>query len=297
MPETKIEIPAGLVCCTTYGSITPETTQSLMESVRFGMQSGLANMQYVMVPGSLVDKARNESVRTMLGNPNWKYVLFVDADMSFAPESIVNLVLASYMTQPWTDPRGKIWTPTPWADAVGAYCQLRGSPYLCTIDTGTGTWETHDAGLGPLEVIRTGSAFILIKRHVFERMEFPWYGVRPAPRSLDVFAELDNFLRCKMDGQNPLANHPAWITGLQCARQDSASLRVNPQAQVPGGFFSSVGEDSSFCDKMKALGLRIVVNTDIVIQHMERKAITPDDHMKAMREAERMGRLAVGVAA
>jgi len=148
-----------------------------------------------------------------------------------------------------------------------------------------------------MEVIRTGSACILIKRHVFEQMEFPWYGVRPAPRPLDIMAELDNFSRCKMDGENPLREHKAWATLEQCARQDAASQRSNPQAQGPGGFYSSVGEDSSFCDKMKALGLRIVVNTDIVVNHLERKAITPDDHMKAMREMERWTKLAVGIAA
>lgn len=280
----SIELPPGMLAVTTYGSITPETTQSLVDMAHHNRAAGIQNVHTTMVQGTLVDKARNEAVRVMLGNPHFKYLAFIDADMAFRPETVQQLLLTAYHL-------------TPHADAVGAYCQLRGLPYLPTIDTGTGTWESHDAGLGPIEVIRTGSACILVKRHVFEKMEFPWYGVRPAPRPLDVLAEIDNFARCKMDGDNPLRSHSAWATLEQCARQDAASQRANPQAQGPGGFFSSVGEDSSFCDKMKALGFRIIVNTDVVVHHLERKAITPEDHMKAMREAERWGRLAVGIAA
>lgn len=279
-----VEIPAGMLAITTYGSITPETTQALLDMAGANRTAGINNVHTSMVQGTLVDKARNESARMMLNNPNFKYLCFIDADMSFPPQTLQQLLVTAYHM-------------TPWADAVGAYCQLRGSPYLPTIDTGTGTWESHDVGMGPVEVIRTGSACILIKRHVFEQMEFPWYGVRPAPRPLDIMAELDNFSRCKMDGENPLREHKAWATLEQCARQDAASQRTNPQAQGPGGFFSSVGEDSSFCDKMKALNLRIVVNTDIVVNHLERKPITPDDHTKAMRELEKWTRLAVGVAA
>lgn len=285
MPDPQqIEIPAGMLAITTYGSILPECVQSLTDMVNYNRSSGINNIHTTMVQSTLVDKARNESARAMLSNPNFKYLAFIDADMAFKPDVMQQLLLTAYHV-------------TPWADAIGAFCQLRGSPYLPTIDTGSGTWESHDVGMGPLEVIRTGSACILIKRHVFERMEFPWYGVRPAPRPLDVMAELDNFARCKMDGENPLRNNDAWAKLEQCARQDASSQRANPQAQGPGGFMSSVGEDSNMADKMKALGLRIVVNTDIVVAHMEKKPITPEDHTKAMREMERWGRLAVGIAA
>jgi len=278
----KIELPAGVLAITTYGSVTAETTQSLMDLVRHNMASGIHNVHYTTVVGSLVDKARNEAARVMLANPALKYLMFIDADMHFAPDIVQKLLVTAFHV-------------TPWADAVGAWCALRGKPYLPTIDTGTGTWESHDANIGPLEVIRTGSACILIKRHVYERMEFPWYGVRPAPRPIDVLAELDNFARCKMDGRNLLREHPTWATLEKCAREDAASQRANPQAQTPGGFFSSVGEDSAFCDKVKALGMRIVVQTDAVCGHLERNVITPEQHMSAMREAEKFTRLAAGV--
>src|SRR3972149_8703966 len=180
--------------------------------------------------------------------------------MQFVPQLMEQLLITAYHL-------------TPWADVVGAWCPLRGAPYLPTIDTGTGTWESHDAGMGPVEVIRTGSACVLVKRAIYERMEYPWYGVRPAPRPVDMMAEFDNYVRCKMDGRNPFRDDDLWARIETCAREDARSQRRNAQAQGPGGFYGSVGEDSNFCDRVKALGGRIVVNTDIVANHMERRPI------------------------
>ena len=283
-PSIKCELPAGMLAVTTYGAIQPETTQSLMDMVRHNMATGVNNVHYTMVQGHLVDKARNEAAKQMLSNANLKYLLFIDADMTFQPDVVQKLLLTAYHPQ-----------LCPWADAVGAWCPLRGKPFLPTIDTGTGTWEPHDANIGPIEVIRTGSACILIKRHVYERMEFPWYGVRPAPRPIDILAELDNYARCKMDGRNLLREHPTWATLEKCAREDASALRTRPEAQLPGGFFSSVGEDSNFADKVKALGMRVVVQTDAQCGHLDRQVITPQMHMDAMKESERLTRLAVGV--
>ncbi len=280
----QIEIPAGVLAITTYGSVTGDTVQSLLNLRGYNTANGINNIHYQVVPGGLVDKARNEAARMVIANAALKYVLFVDADMQFAQDSVHRLLITAY-------------SKCPWADAVGAYCQLRGSPYLTTLDTGTGTWEPIPPGQGPLEVIRTGGAFILIKRHVFEALEFPWYGVRPAPRPIDALLEVDNFARCKHDGRNPLRDHPFWEVLERCAKQDAAAKRTDPNAQQVGGYFSSVGEDSNFTDKMKALGFRVVVDTDLVIGHLDKQVIVPEMHLKAMKESEHMTKLAVGMGA
>ena len=282
--DQRIEIPAGLLAITTYGSITAETFQAMMDMQRHCFLKGITNISVATVSGNLVDKARNEAARQMLVNPNLKWLWFLDADMSFHPTLAEQILVTAFAV-------------TPWADMVGAWCPLRGKPYLPTIDTGTGTWEPHDAGLGPLEVIRTGAACVLIKRHVFEALEFPWYGVRPAPRPIDALMEVDNYARCKHDGRNPLRDHAFWQTLEACAKQDAASQRANPATQVPGGFLSSVGEDSNFCDKARAAGFRIVVQTDAVCEHLERRPITPADHVSAMKESERFTKLAAGITA
>lgn len=278
----KVEVPPGVLAVTTYGAVRAETVQALWDLRAYNDAQGIHNIHYTLVSGSLVDKARNEAAKEMLtANPKREYLMFIDADMAFAKEVMAQILFAAYSL-------------TPWADAVGGYAQLRGEPYLPTIDTGTGTWESHDAGLGPIEVIRTGSACILIKRHVFERMEYPWYGVRPAPRPIDMLHEVDNYARCKFDGKNPLYGD-TWARLEKCAREDADAQRRNANAQLPFQRLGAVGEDSNFCDRMKALNLRIVVQTDAIFRHVDVKLIGPEDHMEISKKGARLAQLAVGL--
>ena len=280
--QPKITVPPGAVAVTTWGGITVETTAALLEMRGFCERTGIKDILWTFVAGGLVDKARNESVRQMLGanlgGNSLGWIVFLDADATFAPNVLDQLLATAYQASPW-------------ADIVGAWCPLRGKPFLPTIDTGTGTWEPHDVNCGIIEVIRTGAHCILIKRHVFERMQFPWYGVRPAPRPIDVMAELDNYARCKMDGRNPLRDSPAWAALEKCATEDAQHQRGQTRADR----MSAVGEDSSFCDKARALGFRIVVNTDIATGHVDRKVITHLDHTEAMKEIRKNQRLIQGV--
>jgi len=285
----KVQVGPGMVALTTYGTVQAETAQSLLEMRAFCERNGLTDIVWTWVSGALVDKARNEAVRTFLGTQvsgrQLGFLCFIDCDMVFAP-NILDLLLAT------------AYKLTPWADMVGAYCQLRGKPYLPTTDFGSGLWESSDPGCGPQEVIRTGSACILIKRHVYEKMEYPWYGVRPAPRPIDILTEFDNYTRIKMDGENPLREHPVWTKLEQCATQDAIAQRQRtPENAPPGAFFSSVGEDSNFSDRAKALGFRIVVQTDAICGHLDRHVITPEDHRLAMKEIERDQKLATGILA
>ena len=280
---TSIQLPPGHLCVTTYGSVTWETTQALLQLQRRVVTSGLANaITWDFVPGNLVDKARNEAVHRMLANAQSQFLVQIDADMTFPPTILETLLVTAYHELPW-------------ADIVGAWCPLRGEPYLPTIDTGTGTWEPTLPNIGPLEVIRTGGACVLTKRHVFERMEAPWYGVRPAPRPLDTLAEFDNYCRIKFDGRNPFMHMREWEQISQCAVEDAQNQRGQNPRGLFGSHLATVGEDSNFCDKARALGFRIVVQTNAVCGHVDRKIITPADHKDAMKRAEEQELLACGV--
>jgi len=287
MPEPqKLVVPPGMIAVTTWGAVTVETCAAVTELRGFCERAGLRDVLWTFVAGGLIDKTRNEAVRQMLGqrlqNAPLGWIVFLDADATFEPTVLDRLLTTAFQT-------------TPWVDIIGAWCPLRGTPFLPTIDRGSGTWEPHDVGCGVVEVIRTGSHCILIKRHVYEKMPFPWYGVRPAPRAIDVIAEFDNYARQKFDGTNPFRDSPAWAALERCATEDAVRLR----AQLPQGhgadFMSAVGEDSNFCDKARALGFRIAVNTDIVTGHVDRKVITYEDHRAAMEQIRRNQRLVHGV--
>lgn len=292
-PQQGFQSPPGLVCWTSHGVVQSATVQSIVEAARYCERSGFHNLTFQEIPGGLVDKARNDAADLLLSTPALQFLIFVDADMTFPPWSVVALIASTYASEPVNIPINPTTAvpivPTAWADIVGGWCPLRNKPYLPTIDTGTGTWEPHEPNQGPLEVIRTGGAFVLVKRHVFERMERPWYGVRPAPRAIDVIQEFDGYCRQKFDGRNPFAGHKEWEQVSNCARQE---IRAPRDHQTP---YANVGEDSNFADKARALGFRVVVQSNIVVGHIDRQVITPDMHIAEMKKSRDMARLYAGV--
>lgn len=270
----SFQAPNGLLAMTSPGSVRVETMMALTGAALLCHDRKLpVHIQHF--GGSLVDKARNDAARACLGG-NFGYVLFIDGDMTFPQETIFNLVQAAYT------PRAE------WADAIGAYCVLRGGA-IPTIDTGTGTWESHFPGSGVLEVIRTGAAFLLVKRHCFEKMKEPWFLSRQPMRWLDAMTEIDNLSRTHLHGINPFRDLPGkpWETLLEMASND-------PQSQK-GETGYMVGEDSGFCDAAKAMGLRLAVDTDLEIGHIDTTVLNGASHKAKMDERERDHRLLYGV--
>ncbi len=274
--QQKVRVPAGTIFVTSYGQIQVETAASLVAMSIHATKIGLDNIGWEWVSGMLVDKTRNESATELLKSKA-EWLWFIDGDMQFEPRLIEHMLSTAFETSPW-------------ADIVGGYCNLRGFPFLPTIDRGSGQWEPHDANIGPLEVIRTGAACLLVKRHVFEKMAYPWFGVRPASQPIENFAEVDNFLRMKYDGVNPFAADPKWKKAIAIAAENSKPSKRAHESQR----HHNVGEDSNFCDKAKALGLRIVVQTNAVCHHIDKKIIGPKDHMEAIGKARENERVLVG---
>jgi hypothetical protein len=248
----QFSVPPGLVVVTSHGSIVTDTAFALMAMRSYTEQQGLVNIQYAQQPGALVDKVRNDAARTLLKSQA-QWLFFLDGDMAVEPTTLHALLATAFHTHPHFD-------------VVGCYTNLRGGLGLPTIDTGTGTWEKWYPGSGVVEVMRTGAACVLIKRHVFERVPDPWFALRVPMRPLDALTETDTFCRTIFDGRNPFRGLP----GNPWEQAEDAAAR-DPSAQTPW-VPAEVGEDSSFCDRVTHAGLRIAVNTDIVVTHLTRIA-------------------------
>lgn len=274
MTDATIQIPPGVVACTSWGSVVSETAFALLESRSFNEKQGLTNISYNLVAGALVDKARNDAVRQFLASPA-QWIMFLDMDMLWEPQALFDLLVTAYGSHPHLD-------------VVGGYCNLRGGTGLPTMDTGTGTWESWFPGQGVVNVMRTGAAFLLAKRHVFERIPDPWFALRVPMRPLDAAAEVDNFCHTIFDGENPFRRLP----GNPWERMLDAMVR-HPSNQSPW-VAGEVGEDSSFCDRVKAAGMLIGVQTDIVVRHLVRSPQGPDFHKEAMDKRDREVRLLTG---
>jgi hypothetical protein len=200
----------------------------------------------------------------------YDYLLQIDADATFPQDALLKILHDAYNL-------------VPDSDVVGAYAQLKGSA-VPTIDTGTGRWEPRLPGQGILPVIRTGAHFLLTKRSAFEKMgKGPWFRTRLAMRSIDALAEVDGFARQSLSGRNPFSDTPEW------------QKLVEQAAKGADGGPGSVGEDSGFCDRLKACGGRIYVDTNLVTGHIYKDVITPEKLKEKLDRHDKQFRLACGI--
>jgi len=269
---TDIRELSGLVATVVLtGSIEPDFAYNLMEMRSYNEANDFKKIEYQQFDAKLVEAGRDAAVAHAI-KTDYHWILQIDADAApFPPNALLVLLQDAFVDFPQ-------------ADVVGAYCQLKSPIPLPTIDTGTGTWEEHYPDTGVLPVIRTGAHFLLAKRSAFAKMgAAPWFRTRTSQRALDAMFEVDSFARCNLDGENPLTANPEWDTLLHSA---VATSRGGP---------SHVGEDSGFCDRLRAVGGTILVDTRVVAGHIGKQNITPDMLRDAMESRDRNIRMACGI--
>lgn len=135
-----------------------------------------------------IDKARNRFVREYLKmkEPKTDHLWFVDYDMAWHPKSLVrlwerNLDIVAALT--WTNavpPNPTIWDDEREVDGK-FYYQPQILETLEWMAAHEHKFESNDPVVLPQtetdlrEVPVTGASFVLIKRHVFEAIEGPWF--------------------------------------------------------------------------------------------------------------------------
>ena len=269
--EVDIKGLPGLVATVNLtGTIEAACAEALSHVRSFCDRNDWHAVEYKTFYAVLVEAGRDAVVQWALDN-DYSWLIMIDGDAAPIPAQLVPYLV------------NKIFVEFPQADVIGAYCQLKGPPHAPTIDTGTGTWEVHYPNSGTMEVIRTGAHAFIAKTSAYKRFGPPWYKTRIGETPAKAFAEVDNFARCKLDGRNPLTKHPEWTT------------LMSEAIQAAGGLPMPVGEDSAFCDALRAHGGRIYVDTDIVVGHIDRRIIKPSDLRDAINERQKRVRLACGL--
>ena len=264
----------GLVACVvTTGDIKPQFSAALSSMRDWNSRNGFTNIEYRFFDAKLVESGRDAVCRHAL-EQGYAWLIMVDADAALFPQESTALMLQSG------------FVTIPGAHVIGAYAQLKQPPYLPTIDTGTGTWEIHYPGQGLIPVIRTGGHFIFVKTEILSHMGAPWFRTRIPYTPLKAMKEMDNFARTQLDGRNPLRDHPEWDTLFAAATK--ASMGSKPLE-------ISVGEDSAFCDNVRAVGGNIFVDTNLVTGHVGDRIIVPTDLREEIRKVERHVYASVGV--
>lgn len=114
--------------------------------------------------GSLIDRSRNEIVKLMLEHPaGFTHLFFVDSDMGLAPDVLRRLA----------DHDKPI---------VGGLCFRRLPPFepaaFCVGENGLQPIVLSQPTQMLQRVDVCGTACLLIKREVFEKLPYPWFAIR-----------------------------------------------------------------------------------------------------------------------
>ena len=266
-------LPGLIATICTTGSTLSEYVTAFGNLRSYNDRNNFHKVEYLHIDAKLVEAGRDSAVIHAM-NEGYEWILQIDADAApFRPDALHALLNTAYLTHPDSH-------------VIAGYCQIKGDLPLPTIDTGTGTWEIHFPDEGVLPVIRTGAHFFLTKISAFRLMgDPPYFRTRKPWLPLQALAEVDNYARTQLDGQNPFANQRAWVTLQASAAEDSADHDPNQW----------VGEDSGFCDRLTSVGGQIYVDTSVVAGHVHKKTIVPDDLREALDKMDERRRLAYGV--
>jgi hypothetical protein len=136
------------ICMPCYGGMLTESTfMSYIKWSNTCRQLGLDWTIETMTNESLISRTRNTLVAKFLNNPTSTHLMFVDADIGWEPWHLLVMLNAD-------------------KDVIGGLYPMKTMPVKWVVNGFEGAKEE-----GPLqEVSKTGTGFMLIKRHVFEKL-------------------------------------------------------------------------------------------------------------------------------
>lgn len=196
---------------------------------------GLEDVKVSHVYGSQVAKARNDIVKSMSG----EWLVFIDSDMTFPSDSLQRLLEDAKRED---------------VDIVGAPCYRKVAKYEpCWFWQFPNDKEKYyrkletDLGEELFEVDSMGSAFCLIKKKVFEKLEEV-----ENKRKKQAQEKLDKLLKDEVKDEIKIKE----------ARQEAEKNIPHYQ------YTDTLSEDILFCRKAKELGFKIWIDPKLQIGHL-----------------------------
>jgi hypothetical protein len=201
------------LCMPCYGGMLTESTfMSYIKWANTCRQLGIEWTMETMTNESLISRARNTLVAKFLSNPTSTHLMFIDADIGWEPWHLLVLLNRD-------------------VDVIGGLYPMKTLPIKWVVNGFDGA-ETGADGLQ--EVSKTGTGFMLVKRHVFEKLnDHP--AVKPFNNDIGLPKELDQYLRTYYD----------------------TAVRENR-------YYS---EDWTFCENWRDLGGKVWVDKRVLLRH------------------------------
>ena len=194
------------------GMLTESTFMSFIKFANMARQLQIDWTLETMVNESLISRARNTLTAKFLDMPEATHLFFVDADIGWEPWHL--LVLLN---------RDK--------DVIGGLYPMKTMPIKWVVNGFEGAEEGPD---GLQEVSKAGTGFLLMKKHVFEKMK-SHPAVKPYKNDIGLDPKYDQYLKTYFD----------------------TTVRQNR-------YYS---EDWTFCENWRDLGGKIYVDKRVLLRH------------------------------
>lgn len=142
---TKCHLHIGMPCY--GGNVSEPTMTSLLRFILLAQQVGLNWSLDTMVNESLVTRARNNLMAKMMTNQSATHFMFIDADIRFQPESILQMMACD-------------------KDVIGGLYPKKALPVNYVINL-----KRETKVQGEIFTVDTmGTGFLMFKRHVYETL-------------------------------------------------------------------------------------------------------------------------------
>jgi hypothetical protein len=226
LKTTKVHI-----CMPCYGgNLTESTFMSFIKWSNTARQLGIDWTMETMTNESLITRARNTLSAKFLTNSDSTHLMFIDSDIGWEPWHLLVMLNAD-------------------KDVIGGLYPMKSIPIKWCVNGFEGAKEE-----GPLqEVSKTGTGFLLIKRHVFEKLnKHP--NVIPFKNDIGLPVELDVHMKTYFD------------TGVRENRYYS--------------------EDWAFCENWRDLGGEVWVDKRVLLRHSGTYVFSHENQEQAFRDLQ-----------
>jgi hypothetical protein len=202
------------ICMPCYGGqLTESTFMSYIKWSNTARQLGLDWTVETMTNESLISRARNTLTAKFLHNKDSTHLMFVDADIGWEPWHLLVMLDAQ-------------------KDVIGGLYPMKSLPVKWCVNGIPGMAEDPNSSL--VEVSKTGTGFLLIKRDVFEKLD-SHPAVRAFANDIGLPTELNQYMKTYFD-----------------------------TAVREGRYYS---EDWTFCENWRDLGGQVWVDKRVLLRH------------------------------
>jgi hypothetical protein len=202
------------ICMPCYGGMLTESTfMSYIKWANTARQLGLDWTVETMTNESLISRARNTLTAKFLHNKESTHLMFIDADIGWEPWHLLVMLDAQ-------------------KDVIGGLYPMKSLPVKWCVNGIPGVSEDPNSPL--VEVSKTGTGFLLMKRDVFEKLD-SHPAVRAFANDIGLPPELNQYMKTYFD-----------------------------TAVREGRYYS---EDWTFCENWRDLGGQVWVDKRVLLRH------------------------------